>query len=504
MRRSLKTKLILSYLAVALVIVLVLTLVIRLTSGHSLMNLVVEQQTALLNTIAQTYYSENGSMDGFFDYYLRNNRSESGLSQPVVLENEVPLAADESENFNSPEKPEDNPTNQDNPVEDNNWGTPPRPQKDIRGLYGLIDTEFNALFPTFGYGIGETVPEDMIQSKIAVKVDGETVAWILPDTSFEFNLSTEENLFLERTSLAVGLAALAGGGLAVIMGIMLAGLLLKPIHRLSKASQALAKGDLQQRVPVTSEDELGQLTSTFNQMSSDLVRSDQQRKRLTADITHDLSTPLQVISGYVEMMEESGKALTQERIDIIKTEIGYLSRLVGDLSMLTQVEANGLTIEPSPVQPNRLLQNVYMAYEPITARQGIKLLLDIQESCPLIMIDEGRMERVIKNLVENALRYTPQDGTIELSIRANEEIELRVTDSGTGIDSEDLPYVFERFYRADKARGVNSGKMGLGLAICKALVGAQGGRIRAESPGRGQGTSMLVSFPPLKGTLSDE
>ena len=500
MRRSLKTKMILSYLAVALVIVLVVTLVIRLTSGHSLMNLVVEQQTATLNEIAQAYYTENGSMDGFFDYYLRNNRSVPNLTP----KNDIPMAADDSENAVPPDKPEDDQTSQTNPAGDNTRDNPPRAEKDIRGLYGLVDTENNALIPTFGYGIGEAVPEDMIQSKIAVKVNGETVAWILPDTSFEFNLSTEEKLFLERTSLAVGLAAVAGVGLAVIMGIMLAGLLLKPIHRLSKASQALAKGDLQQRVPVTSQDELGQLTETFNQMSSDLVRSDQQRKRLTADITHDLSTPLQVISGYVEMMEESGKAPTPERIDIIKTEIGYLSRLVGDLSMLTQVEANGLTIEPTPLQPIRLLQNVYMAYEPIAARQGIKLLLDIQEDCPLIMVDEGRMERVIKNLVENALRYTPQDGTIELAVHFEDEVVLSVTDSGSGIDAEDLPYVFDRFYRADKSRGANSGKMGLGLAICKALVNAQGGQIRAESPGRGQGAIMLVSFPPLKGTLDDE
>ena len=499
MRRSLKTKMILSYLAVALVTVLVVFLVIRLTSGHSLMNLIVEQQTASLNEIAQTYYSENGSMDGFFEYYLRSNHSDPG----AVLQNDVPLAADDAENPLPPVKPEGDQTTQANPVDDTR-DNPPRDDRNLRGLYGLVDTEYKALIPTFRYGIGETVPEDMIQSKIAIKVDGETVAWILPDTSFEFNLSTEEKLFLERTSLAVGLAALAGVGLAVIMGIMLAGLLLKPIHRLSKASQALAKGDLQQRVPVTSQDELGQLTETFNQMSSDLVRSDQQRKRLTADITHDLSTPLQVISGYVEMMEESGKAPTPERIDIIKTEIGYLSRLVGDLSMLTQVEANGLTIEPNPLQPNRLLQNVYMAYEPIAARQGIKLLLDIQEDCPLIMVDEGRMERVIKNLVENALRYTPQDGTIELAVRFEDEVVLSVTDSGSGIDAEDLPYVFDRFYRADKARGGNSGKMGLGLAICKALVTAQGGRIRAESPGRGQGASMLVCFPPLKGTLGNK
>ena len=122
--------------------------------------------------------------------------------------------------------------------------------------------------------------------------------------SLQFQLSPEEQLFLQRTTLAIGLAALAGVLVAVAMGFLLAGGLLKPIRRLTQASQALARGDLEQQVPVTSQDELGQLTATFNQMSADLAEADQQRKRMTADITHDLSTPLQIISGYMEMLEE--------------------------------------------------------------------------------------------------------------------------------------------------------------------------------------------------------
>jgi signal transduction histidine kinase len=154
-------------------------------------------------------------------------------------------------------------------------------------------------------------------------VDGQTVAWILPDTSFQFKLSPEEQLFMQRTILAIGLAALAGILVAVAMGFFLAGRLLEPIRSLTRASKALARGELQQQVPVTSQDELGQLTTTFNRMSSDLVKADQQRKRMTADITHDLSTPLQVISGYMEMLEEGEVTLTPQRIEIIKTEIDH-------------------------------------------------------------------------------------------------------------------------------------------------------------------------------------
>jgi signal transduction histidine kinase len=258
----------------------------------------------------------------------------------------------------------------------------------------------------------------------------------------------------------------------------------------------LAHGELDQQVPVTSQDELGQLTATFNQMSADLARADQQRKRLTADITHDLSTPLQIISGYMEMLEDGMVSMTPQRIEVIKTEVDHLRRLVSDLTTLTQVEAGGLDIQMEAVQPAELLQHIYQTYQPIAARQGVTLEMKASADLPQIQVDEGRMQQVLKNLVENALRYTPDGGSIQLSAVLNGGVELRVTDSGSGIDAEDLPFVFDRFYQADKARGANTGKMGLGLAICKALVTAQGGRIAAESAGSGMGASMVITFDP--------
>jgi two-component system sensor histidine kinase BaeS len=455
MRRSLRGKLILSYLAVALITVLVVSAIIRMTSGQSLMNLVMQQQTALLNESVQTYYTTYGSLEGFFETYLQAG------GPPSVPQGSFP--------------PKDH---------------------DLRGVRGLVDAEYRALMPTLGYAVGEIVPAEIVRQTIAVEVDGQTVAWILPDTSFEFKLSAEEELFLQRTTLAITLAALAGVLAAVGFGMLLSSGLLKPISRLTKASQALAAGDLQQQVPVTSQDELGQLTATFNRMSADLVRADQQRKRMTADITHDLSTPLQIISGYIEMLEEGKTDLTPQRVEVLKTEIEHLRRLVNDLTLLSQVEAGGLEIQLQPLQPSTLLERVYQAYQPIAARQGVELRLEVPDTVPDILVDEGRMLQVLKNLVDNALRYTPQGGWIRLDVVVGDKIQLRVTDSGAGIEAEDLPYVFDRFYRADKARMANAGKMGLGLAISKALVNAQGGLISAESAGKGQGTTMVVTLKP--------
>jgi signal transduction histidine kinase len=467
MKHSLKAKLILSYLIVAILTVSIVVIAIRLTSGQFMMNLVVDQQTAALQDSAVTYYENNGSMDGFFEYYLQSQHTQPQDINP-----------DQMDDKDKPPIPFDSPDSH-----------------ELRGVYGLVDTEYRALMPTAGYDIGKIVPAEKLQQAVAVKVDGEIIAWILPDTKFEFQLNSQEELFLQRTSLAVGLAAGAGVLVAIIMGFFLAGVLIKPIRRLSVASKAMASGVLEQELPVTSQDELGELTTTFNQMSSDLAKADQQRKRMTADITHDLSTPLQIISGYIEMLEGGEVSLTPQRIDIIKTEIGHLRRLVDDLSTLSHVEAGGLNIQMEPVQPDQLLRRMVQAYQPITEHAGIMLNLKLTDEPIIIQADEGRLQQVLKNLIENALRYTPKNGTITLSLsRVGSLVEITVKDSGSGIEAEDLPYVFDRFYRADKSRSGNSGKMGLGLAICKALVQAQNGSIHAESLGKGLGTSMIVRF----------
>jgi signal transduction histidine kinase len=186
--------------------------------------------------------------------------------------------------------------------------------------------------------------------------------------------------------------------------------------------------------------------------------------------------------------------LTPQRIEIIKTELEHLRRLVGDLTTLSQVEAGGLEMQLEPVIPAALLERVFRAFQPIAARQGVALALRVDDSVPAICVDEGRTEQVIMNLLENALRYTPGGGKIELGAQVADLVQLWVRDSGSGIDPEDLPYIFDRFYRADKARGTNAGKMGLGLSISKALVDAQGGSIKAESAGIGQGTTMILEF----------
>lgn len=464
-RKSLKAKLIISYLVVALLTVLVVTLFIRFTSGKQFLNLVTEQQASILKDEAAYYFETNGSLDGFFEYYIGS--------------------------FQGDIKPNGTPNTDPHPLPPNQF-----PRK-IRGQHGLVDTNFIAIIPFLNYEIGQEVQEKDLVDLISVDVSGKTIAWIIPDKGIEFKYSAEEEIFITRVNQAILYAALAGIIGAILMGILLAGFFLKPIRNLMEASRKMATGELEQSVPVQSTDELGQLSRTFNQMSNGLAASDRQRRQLIADITHDLSSPLQVIAGYIEMLEDGDITLSPKQIQMINGEIDLLRRLVNDLSMLSQADAKDLQMQFVLVEPEALLERVQHAFVGIAKKEDITLEFQINGQVPSIYVDEGRMIQVIGNLVENAIRYTKKGGHIMLSAQLEgRKVALRVTDDGTGIEPIDLPYVFDRFYRADKARDGNSGKMGLGLAISKALVMAQGGTIEVESTIHSKGTTFIMRFDP--------
>lgn len=456
MKKSLKTRLILTYAAVALLTVLVALLFVQFRSGQSLRNLVIDQQVEEMSVMVEDYYNSNQTMEGFVYYYLSTilrNGAESPFTQP----------------------PRDS------------------APEDIRGIRGLVDSEGKTLLPTQNLPVGVVVPERWLDGAREVKVNGTVVARILVDEK-SLELSRSEQMFMDRVNMAIAMAAATGILAAVLIGIVLAAGILKPIRKLTEASEKMAQGALGQQVDVTSKDEIGRLGESFNRMSTDLALADAERKRLTADITHDLSTPLQIISGYIEMYENGDVSLNPQQLGIIKTELENLRRLVGDLTVLTQAEGGGVEILLSPIAPNQLLEQIAQAYQPLASQQHVDLKLELDQTPAVINVDEGRMLQVLKNLMENALRHTPAGGTVTLASKVGEQVEFNITDTGDGIAAEDLPLIFERFYQADKARTGSKGKMGLGLAICKALVELQGASIRAESAGVGQGTKLTVTI----------
>jgi signal transduction histidine kinase len=283
--------------------------------------------------------------------------------------------------------------------------------------------------------------------------------------------------------------------IALLIGGLLARWITRPLRELTVAAGEIAAGNLDRRVPVRSRDELGVLAVQFNQMSADLERAKQLRRQTTADIAHDLRTPLTVLSGYLEALHDEVLKPTPARFATLYAETQLLLRLVEDLHTLALADAGELRLVRQAVAPGQLLERVAAAHQHAAAQQGVDLQVQAPEPMPEVWVDPERMNRVLTNLVGNALRYTPAGGRVTLSVHTTPaQVQMIVADTGSGIVPEHLPNIFERFYRADPARQAATGGSGLGLAIVKSLVEAHGGQIAVAST-LGQGTAFTIVLP---------
>jgi signal transduction histidine kinase len=231
-------------------------------------------------------------------------------------------------------------------------------------------------------------------------------------------------------------------------------------------------------------------------MSADLARSNQLRRQMTADIAHDLRTPLTVIGGYIESLREGVLEPNPARFDVMHQEVQHLQHLVEDLRTLSLADAGELKLNRQRIAPQTLLEQTASAFKHQAEQKQIALQVIAEPGLPEIAVDEIRIAQVMGNLVSNALRYTPDGGRIVLSAqRQAGQVRLSVEDNGAGIASDALPQIFERFYRGDTSRHQSNSESGLGLAIVKSLVEAHGGTITAQSEGVGTGSAFSVCFP---------
>jgi signal transduction histidine kinase len=302
----------------------------------------------------------------------------------------------------------------------------------------------------------------------------------------------------------VNLLMLVAGGVAVlgvlIVGSLQARRIVKPVRALAAAAHRVAGGDLSQRIPVTSDDELGEMAAAFNAMAAELERQHELRHRAMADIAHELRTPLSVLQVQLESIEDDLTDPTPEVIAGLQGDLAYLSHLVEDLRVLTLADAGELHVETEPVEMGGLVRDVVERMQTAAQAQGIVLdtcLPDagLDEASLHVIGDAQRLTQVLLNLLSNALQHTSPGGRVIVGVRQTEgEVHVTVQDTGEGISPDDLPHVFERFYRADRARSRDTGGSGLGLSIAKSLVEAQGGTITVESQ-VGQGSVFTVSLP---------
>jgi signal transduction histidine kinase len=350
------------------------------------------------------------------------------------------------------------------------------------------------VIPSGQYGIGDRVSVAEWTQGEPVEVNDEVVGIVLMAGTSP-PLDPREERYLARTNLALLYAVLGGTVFALVLGVFLARTLTRPLRELTSAIRAVTKGQLEQRITVRSRDELGELAAAFNQISADLARADQLREQMTADIAHDLRTPLTVITGYLESMRDGVLEPSAARFETMYGEAQHLQRLVQDLRTLSLADAGELSLRCRPTSPQALLERAVDAYSHRAGQKGITLSVRVEPGLPQIHVDEERMMQVLGNLVSNALRHTPDGGQIALQARSGPHaVYLIVRDTGEGIAPEALPRIFDRFYRADAARHQTEGESGLGLAIAKSVVEAHEGTISVESA-PGSGSTFTIALP---------
>ncbi len=353
--------------------------------------------------------------------------------------------------------------------------------------FTLVGADRNVILGDQPSQVGKPLQGADYGKAIVLKVNAATVGYLVPDpASGPFQANTPESNFLQRVNQATLLSAMIAAGLALLIGGLLAYTLTRSIQELKEATQDIARGNLGRQVVIRSKEELGDLAASFNKMSADLAQATQARRQMTADIAHDLRTPLSVLAGYTEALSDGKLPGNAEVYGILYKETLYLRRLIDDLRVLSLADAGELSLNLQPVQPRSLLQNAAARHAVAAAQKGISLTVEPGAELPLVEADFERMAQVFDNLIGNALRHTPQGGEIILSgAESGGEVLLKVRDNGSGISAEDLPNIFNRFYRGDKARA-QDGESGLGLAITRSIVEIHHGSIAAESrPGEG-------------------
>lgn len=297
--------------------------------------------------------------------------------------------------------------------------------------------------------------------------------------------------FLTLTTLIVG----------VIAGLLLGRGMSLPIERLVKATQAVASQQLTHRVEVRGAQEINELAENFNQMVVSLAHSEQLRRNMIADVSHELLTPLTVLQGNLRAMLDDVYEPTKDEIGKLYVQNKHLIRLVKDLRLLSQAEAGQLPLQKSAVNLNALAQETVTLFTPLAAEKTISVTYKPAADPPLLQVDAARLRQVLHNLLANALRHTPHNGQIAVTAEFNDETaSLSVEDNGDGIAPDNLPHVFDRFYRAADGQRRDSGGAGLGLPIAKAIVEGHNGRLVAHSDGLGQGCTMTIylSLSPSK------
>ncbi|MCF7804692.1 MAG: HAMP domain-containing histidine kinase [Candidatus Marinimicrobia bacterium] len=326
---------------------------------------------------------------------------------------------------------------------------------------------------------------------------------IIGGEEYDSAASMLRNSYVVQTSIRGLIITLVVSGLA---GLILFAFLTRRLRGMTSTVQQFREGDYDQRIKVDSNDEVGQLGEAFNQMADTIVenmeelqQTDRLRRELIANVSHDLRSPLASMQGYLETIMMKEDSLSEEEkltyLKIILNNTESLNNLVHGLFELSKLDARQIEPEPEPFSVTELVQDVVMKFQKSAEDSGVKLTSHLPGDIQLVYADIGMIERALSNLIDNAIHYTPEDGRVEVVVTpVDDSVEIQVADTGQGIESEDLPHIFDRFYRGDKSRTGHSESTGLGLAIAQKIIELHEGTIEVESE-IGVGTTFKFRLP---------
>ncbi len=348
------------------------------------------------------------------------------------------------------------------------------------------------------FGNSATPDAKLMEDTIPVLVRGMPVGYLGIQHDDADSISLEEHFQIAHTN-ALQWTMLALLVIVCVISIFIAKWMSIPIAHLSQAALAVTKGDLSVRVPLPkAKDELYSLVQTFNNLVHNLQRQEELRKRLTSDIAHELRTPLNTLLAQTEGMLDGIWEATPEHLEATRSEVIRLIRIVSDLDQVMQAEAGELSISLDVLNLNQVVERMVDSMKPSFQQKGIQVTTRLDDNV-WILGDKQRLAQVFSNLLTNSFKHTPQGGEVIISVeKKGRMVEVNVIDNGAGISPEDLPYVFERFYRGDRSRNREKGGSGLGLTIVKGIVEAHQGEISIASE-VGRGTTVTITLPAAEG-----
>jgi signal transduction histidine kinase len=482
---SLWTRLMGIFLGVIVVGVVVMVVSVRLSTAAQLRRRVLSDDVARANALAPalaSYFAQQGGWNGVETFLASAPSVPQAQAQPTAdggMSNMMGSGTGPSMMWNWQQ-----------------WFQVTRTAGPIVGRIVVLDAAGRVIADTGQASTGEVHPPAHLKNGVPiVDTNDRTVGTVLVGSMIEPVLNPADEDFLRSVNLSIFVTSVAVGLLALVLGSLLFRQITAPLGALSRAAEAIAGGDLGRRVAVRSDDEIGRVARSFNQMAESLAQADVQRRNMIADIAHELRTPLTVVQGSLEALMDGVYELTPENVASVYRQTLVLSRLVGDLRDVALAEAGQLQLDRKPVSLPAVIDQVSAGLEAQAREKGVTVKLEMAETLPAVEADEQRLAQVLFNLMSNALRHTPAGGTITVSAEQREgQLVVGVRDTGTGIAPEDLPHVFERFYRADRSRARSTGGSGLGLTIARQIVEAHGGRIWAQS-WLGAGSTFMFRLP---------